>query len=60
MGLESPRDAESTVVVGAYFYNPKIDSLNPHSALQLLRQALVTKTRQFSDTTNRNSLTAAA
>lgn len=27
MGLESPRDAESAVVVGAYFSNPKIDSL---------------------------------
>ncbi len=34
-------------------------SNNPHSALQLLRHVLVTKTRQFSDTTNRNSLTAA-
>ena len=32
---------------------------NSHSALQLLRHVLVTKTRQFSDTTNRNSLTAA-
>ena len=32
---------------------------NPHSALQLLRHVLVTKTRQFNDTTNRNSLTAA-
>ena len=31
----------------------------PHSALQLLRHVLVTKTRQFRDTTNRNSLTAA-
>ena len=34
-------------------------SSNSHSALQLLRHVLVTKTRQFSDTTNRNSLTAA-
>ena len=32
---------------------------SPHSALQLLRHVLVTKTRQFSDTTSRNSLTAA-
>ena len=41
-------------------HNPlKIGTLNPHSALQLLRHVLVTKTRQFSDTTSRNSLTAA-
>ena len=33
-------------------------SYNPHSALQLLRQILVTKTRQFDDTTDRNSLIA--
>ena len=33
-------------------------SNNPHSALQLLRQILVTKTRQFDDTTDRNSLIA--
>jgi len=39
-------------------YEPSLD-FNPHSALQLLRHVLVTKTRQFSDTTNRNSLTAA-
>ena len=32
-----------------YFYNP-------HSALQLLRHILVTKTRQFDDNTDRNSL----
>ena len=32
---------------------------SPHSALQLLRHVLVTKTRQFSGTTSRNSLTAA-
>ena len=32
---------------------------NPHSALQLLRHILVTKTRQFDDTTGRNSLIAA-
>ena len=31
---------------------------NPHSALQLLRHILVTKTRQFDDTTDRNSLIA--
>ena len=30
----------------------------PHSALQLLRHILVTKTRQFDDTTDRNSLMA--
>ena len=30
----------------------------PHSALQLLRHILVTKTRQFDDTTDRNSLIA--
>ena len=30
-----------------------------HSALQLLRHVLVTKTRQFNDITDRNSLTAA-
>ena len=35
-----------------------IRSLNPHSALQLLRHILVTKTRQFDDTTDRNSLIA--
>ena len=33
-------------------------TLIPHSALQLLRHILVTKTRQFDDTTDRNSLIA--
>ena len=41
------------------FRDFKLYGFNPHSALQLLRHVLVTKTRQFSDTTNRNSLTAA-
>ena len=35
-----------------------IATFNPHSALQLLRHILVTKTRQFDDTTDRNSLIA--
>ena len=34
----------------------KNEHYNPHSALQLLRHILVTKTRQFDDTTDRNSL----
>ena len=34
------------------------DAWYPHSALQLLRHILVTKTRQFDDTTDRNSLIA--
>ena len=36
----------------------KTGSYIPHSALQLLRHILVTKTRQFDDTTDRNSLIA--
>ncbi len=32
------------------------EPFSPHSALQLLRHILVTKTRQFDDTTDRNSL----
>ncbi len=39
--------------------NGNYELYNPHSALQFLRHVLVTKTRQFSDTTSRNSLTAA-
>ena len=35
-----------------------VEGLIPHSALQLLRHILVTKTRQFDDTTDRNSLIA--
>ena len=33
-----------------------VPDYNPHSALQLLRHVLVTKTRQFDDITDRNSL----
>ena len=40
------------------FRDFKLYGFNPHSALQLLRHRLVTKTRQFDDTTDRNSLIA--
>ena len=42
----------------AHCLTDAIGDYNPHSALQLLRQILVTKTRQFDDTTDRNSLIA--
>ena len=38
--------------------NSQLEACIPHSALQLLRHILVTKTRQFDDTTDRNSLIA--
>ena len=54
---DNPPIAEFTIQK-SQFVDLMPNSFNPHSALQLLRHILVTKTRQFDDTTDRNSLIA--
>ena len=57
------RDREGTILEltgkpGVYSYGVIVPGFWGRTTLQLLRHILVTKTRQFDDTTDRNSLIA--